>query len=245
MDADPPLPDPMAARAAHEHELLGLCQLEGADVLRTRLVDQGFSLKAIEALGKLHSLKQAYIKLLTQQMGEAAYHGNTIGVTRLLKDGWDPNSTLTFYDGWAPLTCASAGGHTEIMKVLLAGGMPANIEWVTEMGYSALHTAAELRRTLAVQLLIGHRAEVDRKALNGSTPLFWAAYGGHVDAVQILLDAGADVHIASREGTALDAAQRRGHTDVAEQVLVTMSKSASSWDYANIDMTAAHAASLG
>ena len=55
--------------------------------------------------------------------------------------------------------------------MLLKGPRPADIHWSTEMGYSALHTAAELRRTKAVQMLIDHRADVNHTAVNGSTPL--------------------------------------------------------------------------
>lgn len=61
----------------------------------------------------------------------------------------------------------------------------------------------------------------DVRSPGGVTPLMWAADGGHADAVQALLDAGADADAADDEGdTALQYAQGCGHEDIA-QLLAT------------------------
>ena len=209
-------------RATDEERLLRAYEQEDEEALRKRLMDVGFDHKVIAAADEGVNSKRNFIGLLTQHIGEAAYHGNAMSVRRLLRNGWDPNDARTWYDGWPPLTCAAAGGYTEIMRAVLEAPKPAKTETATAMGYSALHAAAELRRTKAVKMLIEHRADVNQTAVNGSTPLYWAAMGGHMEAAQALVNAGADVHIASREGTALDAAQRRGHTDVVQLLLDTM-----------------------
>jgi ankyrin repeat protein len=50
------------------------------------------------------------------------------------------------------------------------------------------------------------------------TPLMHAAYAGHIDAVRVLLEAGADVNAAAANGwtTALLLADEKGHTDIVE-----------------------------
>ena len=50
----------------------------------------------------------------------------------------------------------------------------------------------------------------------GFTPLYDAAYKGHKDVVQLLLDRGAEPNMTDQNGmTPLSHAIQRGHTDIA------------------------------
>ncbi len=54
---------------------------------------------------------------------------------------------------------------------------------------------------------------------NGVTPLIIATAAGHTEAVEALLNAGADLSRADSKGmTALDWAEKRGHAALAERL---------------------------
>jgi ankyrin repeat protein len=61
---------------------------------------------------------------------------------------------------------------------------------------------------------------IDARSPNGATPLYAAAYAGHVDVVALLLQGRADVHAARDDGcTAMHAAARNGHCAVVEALV--------------------------
>jgi ankyrin repeat protein len=66
---------------------------------------------------------------------------------------------------------------------------------------SDLATLAAAGDTEKVRELIPAGAQVDEKDLFGRTPLMWAAFFGHTDTVNTLLEASADVNAATRKPT--------------------------------------------
>ena len=61
---------------------------------------------------------------------------------------------------------------------------------------------------------------IDARSPNGATPLYAAAYAGHVDVVALLLREKADVHATRDDGcTAMHAAARNGHCNVVEALV--------------------------
>ena len=73
----------------------------------------------------------------------------------------------------------------------------------SENGRRALNWAAWFNHVEAIEKLIDLGAEIDGINLTGYTPIHHAAENGSVDAARLLIEAGADIDLAS-----FDAAQR-------------------------------------
>jgi len=110
---------------------------------------------------------------------------------------------------------AAFGGHTEILKLLLAAKSdvtPADRVQKTAMVYAAGQGA-----TACVQALLDHGVGVNQRYANGATALMWAAAYGHVDTVKLLLARGADASATDERGrTALAIATEEKHPAVAD-----------------------------
>ena len=104
-----------------------------------------------------------------------------------------------------PLIYAAGEGDGATVEALLAAGV--DVAQRSKDGETALHVAAikgDIRTTRAL-LLAG--AEVDARTPPGPTiymtPTMWATYHGHVEFVQMLLEAGADPNAADENGKTL------------------------------------------
>ncbi|CAK6971733.1 ankyrin repeat domain-containing protein 50 [Scomber scombrus] len=125
-------------------------------------------------------------------LASAAHEGSVNVVELLLTQGSDP--LISDHQGQTPLTLASRQGHVKVLSVLL--------EWSKNQ---EPETAASMME------------HVDNE---GWTALRSAAWGGHSEAVRLLLDAGADVDGCDGEGrTALRAAAWGGHEETVLTLL--------------------------
>ncbi|KAM9347715.1 uncharacterized protein ankrd50l [Symphorus nematophorus] len=125
-------------------------------------------------------------------LASAAHEGSANVVELLLKQGSDPLDND--HQGQTPLTLASRQGHVKVLSVLL--------QW-----------AKGQEPETAVQMM----EHIDNE---GWTALRSAAWGGHSEAVRLLLDAGADVDGCDGEGrTALRAAAWGGHEEIVLTLL--------------------------
>ncbi|XP_061648535.1 ankyrin repeat domain-containing protein 50 [Phyllopteryx taeniolatus] len=116
----------------------------------------------------------------------AALEGSVNLVRLLLTRGSEP--LLSDHQGQTPLTLACRQGHLDVLKVLL--------DWVRTQD---MRTAARM---------------LEHADNDGWTALRSAAWGGHSEAVRLLLDAGANVDGCDAEGrTALRAAAWGGHEE--------------------------------
>ncbi len=83
-----------------------------------------------------------------------------------------------------------------------------------------LEDAAISGDVAAIKRLLDEGADPDGdESPNSLTPLFFAAERGHLDAVDLLVDSGADLNALTSRGSALHIAARRGRTEIVETLL--------------------------
>ncbi|ART54987.1 hypothetical protein CBP36_10910 [Acidovorax carolinensis] len=117
----------------------------------------------------------------------------------------------------SPLMLAAIKGHIEAVKALIARDADVNKPGWTALHYAASGTTPEHTRIIA--LLLENHAYIDAASPNGTTPLMMAAQYGTSDAVQLLLDEGADPALKNQLGlTASDFALRVSRKETAETI---------------------------
>ena len=97
----------------------------------------------------------------------------------------------------AVLLEAAENGNVDEVRDLLAAG--ANVNTINEYSVTPLMLAAR-GGVREVEILIDAGARLDEKDNNGSTALFHAAAWGNAAAVNLLLEAEADVNARNRYG---------------------------------------------
>lgn len=153
----------------------------------------------------------------------AATHGNQVAtVQALIEAGADINLRDNRLDN--PFLYAGAEGLLDILRLTIAAG--ADTKLTNRYGGTALIPAAERGHVEVVQELLTH-TDVDVNHVNnlGWTALLEAIIlsdGGprHVEIVQLLVAAGADVNLADRDGvTPLAHARQKGYQAIADILL--------------------------
>jgi ankyrin repeat protein len=96
-------------------------------------------------------------------------------------------------DKWSALHECVRGGHTEMMKILLAHGPKVEIKDAD--GETPLFVASSGRKPELVPLLLKAGADPDAKAHDGWTCLMMAARDGDYESVKALLEGGADLQM--------------------------------------------------
>lgn len=138
----------------------------------------------------------------------AAIRGHADFVRQWIARGL-PIDTLTT-QGFAPLHFAAAGGHPEVVAVLLQASVQPAAQ--ARGGWTPLDLAVRAQALPVVRLLLAHGASPNAALPpDGYTPLQRAVREGQVEMVQALLAAGADVNAPGGAGTALAEAMQAGN----------------------------------
>ncbi|HAE23289.1 MAG TPA: hypothetical protein DCG47_13355 [Spirochaetaceae bacterium] len=175
-------------------------------------------------------------------LAQAALNGYPDLLAEAIKRGAKLDSTILVsgYTGASPLWLASAMGHAECVRILLAAGAKAELA-VKEYKYTPLMMAARGGHADVCKQLIAAGANVNAKSatayvsdwFQGSStitytrndikqrsPLLFAAASGDFATVKALIDAGVDVNLANDEGwTAMLSARAELRADLAEALL--------------------------
>jgi ankyrin repeat protein len=174
----------------------------------------------------------------------AAENGNAAIIEDLLTAGAAADTAPAEAD--LPIMIAARTGAPEALKVLLAHGASPNVRNVRDQ--TPLMWAAAQNNGAAVRILIEAGARVDARTTDGAdgaaraamkkaeytlggpstqsppptafTPLLWAVRAGASDAVEVLLDAGADVNDTVSAGeSALVIALANAHWQLGDMLL--------------------------
>lgn len=117
------------------------------------------------------------------------------------------------------LTLACAGGHEELVELLLARG--ANIEHRDKKGFTPLILAATAGHTKVVEILIREKADLEAQSeRTKDTPLSLACSGGRYEVVELLLKSGANKeHRNVSDYTPLSLAASGGYVNIIKLLL--------------------------
>jgi ankyrin repeat protein len=148
----------------------------------------------------------------------AAYMKQHAAARALIKLGADPNRLEI--DRYDIVTIASVANDIEMLKLAIEGGASAtNI--TSRYDGTALIAAAHLGHAEVVKILIAAKAPLNHVNNLGWTALMESIVlgnggAGHTATLKALVEAGADVNIADRQGTTpLQHARRRGYVEMA------------------------------
>lgn len=136
--------------------------------------------------------------------------------------GWHPNGRMSQKGSLTALMLAARESAESCVKALLEGG--ASVRERDSQEWTALHWAVNEGQNLGVvRDLIRAGADVNARGIGGVTPLMQAAMGGWQEAVEVLMEAGADASLERRKfgsemETAAQMARRGGKKEVAEWI---------------------------
>ncbi|KAI0070236.1 hypothetical protein K474DRAFT_1654087 [Panus rudis PR-1116 ss-1] len=159
--------------------------------------------------------------------------GHIDEVTRLVESGEAPNLSGTetpFKTGYASLVCLGAQrvgsgppgvrmDHAATLKFLLSHGCPPDVEDI--VGHTALHhlTPRSFKPDLA-RILLENGANVNHQNRYGEVPIMHAMQAGIVEAIDLLMEFGADIDIPEADGIT----PRKFFVDYGPKVTATVTK---------------------
>ena len=177
---------------------LHFAAINGDEKVAHALIEAGANINALDDSGAL-------------PIESATSFGHQKVVELLIKNNATTEPSLIF--------SASFKGHSEIVKLLLNRGLPANKTFAG--GTTALHSVSFGDHVETARLLLENGAPINALREDGFTPLHSAAFYGADRVVELLVERGADLNVIDKNGlTPLGIANRNGHKEV-ERILRT------------------------
>jgi ankyrin repeat protein len=143
---------------------------------------------------------------------------DVLAINAFLDAGINPNAQDLLKRQTA-LIAAASRGHREVVDALLKGGADVNVKDKGE--YTALFRALENNHEEVGDVLLGqHSLDLNARGWHGVTALIAYVWRDRKDAVQKLLDRGADVNLQDADGdTAVHGAAQSGNVDILQMLL--------------------------
>ncbi|XP_053715593.1 transient receptor potential cation channel subfamily A member 1b [Synchiropus splendidus] len=133
----------------------------------------------------------------------------TIKDSRLLNEGDEK--------GLTPLHLAASGGHSKVVELLLRKGALFHCDY---KGWTCLHHAASEGYTQTMEKILAANVKLmDKTDEDGNTALHVAAKHGHVAAVRMMLNRGAEFTLNKNDASFLHEALQNGKKDVVNAVI--------------------------
>ncbi|MEQ9165474.1 MAG: ankyrin repeat domain-containing protein [Fulvivirga sp.] len=144
---------------------------------------------------------------LTQSIGS--------GATSIFSYLLDRKVDIDEYDleGNTPLLAASGANNNKFVEALLKAGANPNLTGKSGLEATPLMYAAAFNNVEMIKLLIAKGAAVNQLDVNKDHALNWATYYGHLQAMEFLIENGADLELSSKHGKAVDVGFRLWHAD--------------------------------
>jgi len=144
----------------------------------------GRTVHLIRLLAKQPDLVNAYAPDGFQPLGLACFFGQIEAAEYLIKAGASLNSPSRNEMKVMPLHSAAAGGHTKIVRLLLASGADPNAR--QQGDFTPLHAAAQNGDLEMMHLLLVDGADAEARTTEGKTPIDYAGASGKPQAVKLL-----------------------------------------------------------
>ncbi|MFQ6021394.1 MAG: ankyrin repeat domain-containing protein [Acidiferrobacterales bacterium] len=145
---------------------------------------------------------------------DAAERGDLDRARTLIAQGANVNARDT--NAATPLHWAVYGGHTALARWLIAQGADVYAN-ETPFCPTPPQVAATLSDDALTAWLDHQTAHINDNTQNGVRPLHWAAAGGHLATVELLITEGANINAETAEGiTPLQTAAGMGHEHIVK-----------------------------
>ncbi len=187
-------------------------ETESATSKHNRLLTIINSLQSRKSHSEDLSLRQEYIKLVTNALTGDVNQKNSKGETALMYAAWNDytdivhlllekgaNLDLQTNAGSTALDIAIDKNNENTVKILLKAGANPNIQSKIEVR-TPLILASAFGLENIVEILLNANADVNVKDKDGFTALMWAAEKGQADIVTLLINARADLNLKNKHG---------------------------------------------